>query len=264
MPLFNRDLVTDDERDLVRLRHSILERFRDCPLGFYDYHIAKTIKTGEPTAPMRLGSAVDGMLLSNAKIEVIDEKLSKSTSKASLKKKRELKSGLWLSETDYEKAVRMVECARSNPDVMALLEKPHECQKRFLWDCQYTGFPKQATLDYFGEFIIDLKTTSAWNMGGGRLGGFVHSAGHGRQLSLYQEGVAAVTGEILPCKLIYISSDAPHKSLVVDVPQKALDLGHLENETTVREIEDRAFYNDWSPRHTSVTLSFPDWVYSPR
>lgn len=260
--LFNPDLITDDERDLVRLRHSILERFRDDPKYFYDYHIAKTVKPGEPTAPMRLGSAVDGMLLSNAKVEVIDEKLSKSTSKASLKKKQEIKAGLWLSEADHEKAIRMVECARANPDVMALLDAPHECQKQFLWDCPHTGFPKRATLDYFGEFIIDLKTTSAWNLGGGRLGGFVHSAGHGRQLSLYQEGVAAVTGESKPCKLIYISSDTPHRCLVVDVPQNALDLGHLENETSVRELEDCHFYNSWVQRGGYTrTLVFPEWVY---
>lgn len=267
--LFNKDLITDDPRALIHCRHSHLEAFRESPAYFKAYYLDKTIEPDEPSAAMRIGLACDLLLLSKApeKVVVIDEKLSRSTSKASMAKKEQIKRDAqvdgktWLTQSEYDRVQRMVESARNNRDVSWLLDQPHQAQQQVFWECSWTGWTKRGSLDYLSkDFVIDLKTTGSWNMHPRRLPGHIFTMGNHRQLAHYQEGVESITGEILPTKLIYIGSDAPYAAIVLDVSGMEIDLGHQSNAATCDALEEAYAYNNWDLK-IDKRVVFPEWAF---
>ena len=260
--LFNPSLESTDERDLTFCRHSTLEKFRESPAYFKAYFIDKTIEVPEPSAQMRIGSAVDAMLLAPEKhITVIDNVLSKSTSKASMAKKKEVKSRLWLNQADYDTARRTFAAILAHPDSSAILAQPRESQKQVFWGCQWTEFPKRGTLDILtSSMIVDLKTTASWNLGRRRLSNHIFQSGHHRQLAMYQEGVEAAIGELLPTKLLYAGTDPPYEVVVIDVDGAELDLGWRENRAACLDLEEAYAYQDWTSRNKQKRAVFSNWA----
>jgi hypothetical protein len=249
--LFNPNSDTDDPRDLRVCRHSILERFRSSPETFYAVHIAKTVEFGPSNPAMRLGTAIDALVLTpeDDKIVVLDEKLvrSRDAEKKSEAKDEAMAAGkVWLTPSEYNHVKRAVDAVRSHPEAAAILNLDFEPQKEVSWTCPWTEFPKCGHLDYYRTGLIcDLKTTSPWNIQDSRIYAHIEQWGYKRQLAMYREGIEITTGQDSEAKIIVVATGPPYEVKVIDIPQFDLDLAHQENEQTCNLLADYYAYRLW-------------------
>lgn len=123
--------------------------------------------------------------------------------------------------------------------------------------------PMRGRLDYLrDDVIVDVKTTRDASVDG--FGREVWTHRYHTQLALYQAGVEAITGRLLPVKIIAIENTAPHVVTVFDLPEHVLEIGREEFRALMAHL-------DWCKRESrwpgyaddEVELLLPRWA-APR
>lgn len=89
-----------------------------------------------------------------------------------------------------------------------------------------------------GKCIVDLKVMSTIRKKGGKRYNFIREFGYDTQLACYQEIVRQNTGEVLPCYILVVTKECPIESVVVEIPQYALDDSLLEVKQNINRLYD--------------------------
>lgn len=130
-------------------------------------------------------------------------------------------------------------------------------QQAVVWE--EDGILCKALLDYLGPLgIADLKTTDDASVTG-----FPRKAakyGMHRQMAWYRRGVAAVTGEVLPCALVAVEADRPWPVTVFHLDETSLNGGEETCLAWLNLYRTCVAANSW-PAYADevVDLVVPEW-----
>ena len=109
-------------------------------------------------------------------------------------------------------------------------------------------------------FLADLKTCQDASPDG-----FARAAAkyeYHVQLGMYQDGVRALTGELVPVYIIAAEKVPPYDAAVYEVPQAALDVGRSVFEDRLAKVVKCRESGTWPGVQVGVgTLELPNWVF---
>lgn len=168
-----------------------------------------------------------------------------------------------ITEDENIDAMGMQRAVRANPDAMRLLESGDpevtlqwgvggvQCKGRVDWLTRFEGRPA----------LVGLK--SARDCRPFQFGRQAANLGYHLQWAFYLDGYKAITGGELPRVFeIVVEPEAPHASVVFEVPDDVLIQGAAEYSALMEQLAECERENSWpGPAPGIQTLSMPAWVY---
>lgn len=168
----------------------------------------------------------------------------------------------WITQKDMDLAEAMQRAVWAHP-----LARKHvlEGEPEFTigWNCSRTGLPKKGRIDLLNGCIVDLKTTA-----------HVHPSAFGKdamkfnyhaRMAWYQEGIQAVTGELLPVVLVAVQKTPPHEVAVYRMDEGVLELGRRVYEPLMDELSQCVQTGEWPGvcESEELPLHVPVWAVEP-
>lgn len=172
-----------------------------------------------------------------------------------------------LTLDEYERCVAMQARVRQHP-IAGPYVRGGQSEVTILWEETLPAVsdqpaivtPMRGRIDYLrDDVIVDLKTTRDGSPDG--FGREVWRLRYHTQLAIYQAGVKAITGKLLPVKIVTVESEAPHVVTVYDMPEHVLEIGREEYRALLSHL-------DWCKREgrwpgysdTETEILLPRWV----
>jgi len=129
-----------------------------------------------------------------------------------------------LTGAQYDACLGARDAVRKHPAAVKILDGA-KTEVSVCWTDHQTGLPCKGRLDLLGGCIADLKTTTASIANARALKNIASDFHYHVKLAAYQAGIQAVTGKLLPVKVIWVEQDAPHDCRVQVVPAATLAKG---------------------------------------
>lgn len=167
-----------------------------------------------------------------------------------------------LTEDEHLDALMIQRAVRSNPDAMPFLESGDpEVTLQWLID----GVPCKGRVDWLTRYesvptLVGLKT--ARDCRPFQFGRQAANLGYHFQWAFYLDGYKAVTGEAARVFEIVVEPEAPHASVVYEIPGDVLLQGAEEYAALLEQLAECERNNAWhGPAPGIQTLALPQWVY---
>lgn len=259
------------------ISNSKLSEFIESPELFHGRYVTKKIPPKETTAAMEFGTLFhDAVLLGieNAAIEIPDEVLSKSGSKAGAGWKAfcehyaDLNKPM-LKREEFAALKNMVDAVMSNPLGERLLNRAGSIvEQSIFWTDPTTGLNMRARLDHrspYDKLISDLKTTVDISRRG--IASTMYDFGYYRQAATYKIAAHAYTGDPYDFAFCFAEKTPPHRVRWYELdprPERALTKAYED----VRDGLDRLAVcyetNNWREfgYDQILTLDLPNWAYT--
>jgi exodeoxyribonuclease VIII len=249
---------------------SMLNDFRQSIPLFHGRYIAKTMARREPTAAMKLGSALDVFLLLpdqfKSLMSVAPDDIDRRT-KAGKEEwaafERAAVDKLVITADQFAAVQRMAAGLIANPMARDLLRSRGASQQAVRWEDDETGLPLKCLFDRVLEcgIFFDLKTSNDPHPDA--FARSVVNFGYHRQAAHYRDGHRAAIGE---CQALHIvcGSEPPHDVHVFELDMDALELGRKQNRETLRQLEKCRALGNWSSRWAGDfvnPLSLPKYAF---
>lgn len=167
-----------------------------------------------------------------------------------------------ITEDEHDAALALQEAVRGNRDAAPFLEAGDpevvlrwqiaglDCRGRVDWMTRVDGRP----------CLVGLKSTRDCRPRiFGRQAG---QLGYHLQWAFYRDGFRAITGEDPRMIEIVVESEAPHASVVYEVPDDAMQRGFDEYMRLLERLQECARNNHWpGPAPGIQAVDLPSWVY---
>lgn len=229
------------------------------------HYLAQKEKPMEPTAAMRLGTAVHTMILEPEKADIEIARAPKVDKRTKVGKEtlelfeREHQGKLILDADAYDRAAAIAEAVSKHP-IAAKLLQGGQSEVSMLWKA-YDGIPCKARFDYYkGDGIIDVKTTQDASPEG--FARSIASLKYHMQAAHYLQGYREVTGwDAEHFTFIAVESEAPHAIGIYVLDEPSLQSGRMLMERAAfafQKANDRASWKGYNPE--PMTISVPSWA----
>lgn len=257
--------------------HSEIDKYIESPQAFYQLHYKKT----EPK-PQRdhfeFGNLVHDLILQNGKedLETIVDRLvvripadvlSKSGSKAgnAWKEFKEENSGngILLKDKEIDSLSRIFNGVHRNQSASRLIKECDFFEKSIKWIHEHTGLSLRCRTDCFSmRWICDLKSFGRSILTPSIFAKTAFDLGYHRQAAHYQDGVYAMTGEIIPFIFIVIQKVFPYQCEVFKMDDDFIALGREENQNAIQNLSNSFLNDTWdTPTFGKITeLPAPRWA----
>lgn len=229
------------------------------------HYLAQKEKPMEPTASMRLGTAVHTMILEPEKADIEIARAPKVDKRTKVGKEtielfeREHQGKLILDADVFDKAASIAEAVAKHPVARDLL-KDGQPEVSMLWKA-YDGLPCKARFDYYrGDGIVDVKTTQ--DASPEAFARSIASFKYHMQAAHYLQGYREVTGwDAEHFTFIAVESEAPYAIGIYTLDEPSLQSGRMLMERAALAFQRANDPAEWKgyPRQ-STTLSVPSWA----
>ena len=229
------------------------------------HYLAQKEKPMEPTAAMRLGTAVHTMILEPEKADIEIARAPKVDKRTKVGKEtlelfeRENAGKLILDADVYDKAAAIADAVAKHPVARELL-KDGQAETSMLWEA-HDGIPCKARFDYYkGDGIIDIKTTqdASPDAFARSIAGFKYHM----QAAHYLQGYREVTGwDADHFTFIAVETEAPYAIGIYTLDEGSLMSGRILMEKAARAYrtaQEPAAWQGYSPN--PMTISVPSWA----
>ena len=229
------------------------------------HYLAQKEKPMEPTAAMRLGTAVHTMILEPEKADIEIARAPKVDKRTKVGKEtlelfeRENAGKLILDADVYDKAAAIADAVAKHPVASKLLTDG-QAETSMLWEA-HNGIPCKARFDYYkGDGIIDIKTTqdASPDAFARSIAGFKYHA----QAAHYLQGYREVTGwDADHFTFIAVETEAPYAIGIYTLDEASLMSGRILMEKAAlayRTAQEPASWQGYSPN--PMTISVPSWA----
>lgn len=229
------------------------------------HYLAQKEKPMEPTAAMRLGTAVHTMILEPEKADIEIARAPKVDKRTKVGKEtlelfeRENAGKLILDADVYDKAAAIADAVAKHPVARELL-KDGQAETSMLWEA-HDGIPCKARFDYYkGDGIIDIKTTqdASPDAFARSIAGFKYHM----QAAHYLQGYREVTGwDADHFTFIAVETEAPYAIGIYTLDEASLMSGRILMEKAAlayRTAQEPASWQGYSPN--PMTISVPSWA----
>ncbi len=110
------------------------------------------------------------------------------------------------------------------------------------------------------DFIIDLK--SAVDVRPFKFGNAAYRLGYHMQSAMYQDGIYALTGALLPVVMIAVEKNPPYESAVFRLTNDVLQQGHEDYCKLAERMKECERDNHWpAALETETDLTLPSWAF---
>ncbi len=258
--------------DTSHTSHSMLEVFRDSAKLYHQRFILAEEARPEPTAAMRIGSALHAMILEPDLFGSLFVSAPKCDRRTNAGKatwaafEAEHGGKTLLKAEEMAIAVAMAESIDDHPEAMRLLgHVPRITEQPIRWTDPHTGIECKAKPDCYlpGVAVVDVKTCSR-----AETGAFARAAldlGYHRQAAFYLDGIHAVHGDSIGKFLFVAVCNQPAFECAVHwLDQPEIELGRRQNNELLARLAECRRTDTWvSPWATGVNLlSFPKWGFN--
>jgi len=216
----------------------------------------------EPSAEMRFGSMFHALVLEPEQFEKryalapdVDRRTTAGKD-AYARFLRDHEGQEAVSVDDWDRAHRM--CDAVIAEASSLLSEGF-AEKAYTWERD--GVPLKSKLDYVGEHIIDLKTTSADDEDG--LQRAAWQFGYHVSAAAYIEAVQAVEGRKLDKHFVFVTKQAPHQVVIMRAGDEFVSRGRAKWDAAVRLYQACREFDTWpglASRIESKELTPPRWA----
>jgi hypothetical protein len=229
--------------------------------GLHALRMAMDETDDAPSAAMALGSAVHARILEPDRAPLLiatGGPTTGPTSKGWLEWAAEAEANdqIPLHHADADKLERMVASCRRHPDLRAMLSTIGARECAITWTHAEYPLRMKGRLDWLLDgahgFILDLKTTRSW--GDREWSRDMAKFHYAEKLSLYQDGVHALTGQRLPVFIAWGSNSPPYPWAVRRVGDKSLEVGRVRV---------NGWINDYLDAHAKAEAMVADGATNP-
>jgi len=229
------------------------------------HYLAQKEKPMEPTAAMRLGTAVHTMILEPEKADIEIARAPKVDKRTKVGKEtlelfeREHQGKLILEADVYDKAAAIADAVYKHPVARELLQGG-EAEASMLWEA-HDGIPCKARFDYYkGDGIVDIKTTQDASPDGfsRNIAGFKYHM----QAAHYLQGYREVTGwDADHFTFIAVESEPPYAVAIYRLDDASLVSGRILMERAAQAFRKANTPEEWKGYLRDVqTISVPSWA----
>ncbi len=160
-----------------------------------------------------------------------------------------------VDEVDYKKLLGINRSLLQSANAREYLTDPGDTEVSILWIDDETKLPCKARIDMLNTGINDLKSSADAMAFSKSIANF----GYHRQAAHYQAGVAALTGELKPFRLIAVETSAPFPVRAAPLSEDALSVGAAEVRTKLREIAEAYASSKWPCYGDPSEWHLPSW-----
>lgn len=263
--------MTNEEyhADTTHDSHSSLSLFIKSPALYYHRRITGRIPAPPQSDALRLGTATHAAILEPENLAELvavapAEVLSKSGSRSgkayddwavaqgtrTIIKQSEMDSIRW-----------MIENVADNDQASALIERAKYREQCVFWT-DADGNHRKARFDAVlltDSVVVDIKTARDpgpewWRS--------VRDYGYHRQSAWYRDAFVAAWVAVPTVAHIVIGNEAPHEVFVWTLPERAIQLGYMENAVALKELAAcRGGMCPWRRQQFTQELEIPRWFY---
>lgn len=229
------------------------------------HYLAQKEKPMEPTASMRLGTAVHTMILEPEKADIEIARAPKVDKRTKVGKEtielfeREHQGKLILDADVFDKAAAIAEAVAKHPVARDLL-KDGQAETSMLWKA-YDGLPCKARFDYYrGDGIVDVKTTQ--DASPEAFARSIASFKYHMQAAHYLQGYREVTGwDADYFTFVAVESEPPYAIGIYRLDEASLQTGRMLMEKAAMAFRTAADPVQWKGYARDIeTISVPSWA----
>lgn len=229
------------------------------------HYLAQKEQPMQPTAAMRLGTAVHTMILEPEKADIEIARAPKLDKRTKVGKEtfelfeRENAGKLILDADAYDKAAAIADAVYKHPQARELL-KDGQSEVSMLWEA-HDGLPCKARFDYYrGDGIVDIKTTQDASPDG--FARNIASLKYHMQAAHYLQGYRELTGwDADHFTFVAVENEPPYAIGIYRLDEPSLMSGRMLMEKAAmafRQAKQPAGWHGYSP--DIQTISVPSWA----
>jgi PDDEXK-like domain of unknown function (DUF3799) len=262
-------LTNEEYHGGAGISKSGLDLIARSPLHYWQRYINPEREPVEPTAAMKLGTAIHTAVLEPGEFKrrhhvapQVDRRTKdgKAAWEAALAEAEEAGADL-ISASDYDTCMRISEQVNSHPTARKLFGTVGQAETSIYWIDRETGVLCKCRPDWLAmPMIVDLKSTDDASAQG-----FQRSAWNYRywvQAAWYMDGIEQATGQ-RPDAFVFAAFEktAPHACAFYFAEQAMLDMGRAEYRKLLRIYADCMETGRWPGYDTTVQpLGIPLWA----
>lgn len=250
--------------------HSELDTFIDSPNRYYRRYVTREYP-GKPTNAMEIGQVFHDLMLNdrmtNGYMVIPKDVLASNGAKSGNKWKdfAEENSDKILLKAEEEKfLLSMGDAVFQHPAAATLFGGEGRDEYSIRWTDEATGIVCRCRPDrwHLGKnVLIDLKSCADVSAEG-----FAKAClrfGYHRQVAWYQDGIKALTGDLLPFVFVAVEKEPPYDCEVFELDQTFVDLGRIENRDALKRYAACSDSGVWRKEHHGkvLTISAPAWAF---
>lgn len=229
------------------------------------HYLAQKEKPMEPTASMRLGTAVHTMILEPEKADIEIARAPKVDKRTKVGKEtielfeREHQGKLILDADVFDKAAAIADAVARHPIARDLLQGGQP-EVSMLWKA-YDGVPCKARFDYYrGDGIVDVKTTQ--DASPEAFARSIASFKYHMQAAHYLQGYREVTGwDADYFTFVAVESEPPYAIGIYRLDEASLQTGRMLMEKAAMAFRTAADPVQWKGYARDIeTISVPSWA----
>jgi hypothetical protein len=229
------------------------------------HYLAQKESPMQPTAAMRLGTAVHTMILEPEKADIEIARAPKVDKRTKVGKEtielfeRENAGKLCLDADVYDKAAAIADAVYKHPTARELL-KDGQSEVSMLWK-SYGDTPCKARFDYYrGDGIVDIKTTQ--DASPEAFARSIASLKYHMQAAHYLQGYREVTGwDADHFTFIAVENEPPYAIGIYRLDEASLQTGRMLMEKAAMAFRTAADPAQWKGYRQDIeTISVPSWA----
>lgn len=229
------------------------------------HYLAQKEQPMQPTAAMRLGTAVHTMILEPEKADIEIARAPKVDKRTKVGKEtielfeRENAGKLCLDADVYDKAAAIADAVYKHPTARELL-KDGQSEVSMLWKA-YGDTPCKARFDYYrGDGIVDIKTTQ--DASPEAFARSIASLKYHMQAAHYLQGYREVTGwDADHFTFIAVENEPPYAIGIYRLDDASLQTGRMLMEKAATAFRTAADPVQWKGYRQDIeTISVPSWA----
>jgi hypothetical protein len=163
-----------------------------------------------------------------------------------------------LKVDEYERVLAIRDAVRRHP-VAAKYLSAGKAEQTITWTDRETGIRCKARIDWLGQAVIDLKSTT--DVDAHKFAALVARMLYHGQLAFYVDGVREALGLELPAAIIAVEVDAPHDVAVYRLGEEEIQAGRDQYQTLLRKVAACQKADAWPGRYPDEQLlRLPAWA----
>lgn len=216
------------------------------------------------TKAMELGTAAHKLVLgTGAELVVVDAKDWRTDKAKNEAKGARLAGKVPLLTKDHEIVLAMAAAIREHPLASAIFDPARggHAEQSFFWFDEQWGVWRRGRLDWLPAqpYLVDYKTCVSAELSA--VVKAIINFRYFQQDAWYSDGIAAITGQMLPFLFVMQEKEPPYLVTVVQLKDQAIDAGRILNNRALEKFRDCTESGVWPGYSEGIEMvELPAWA----